>query len=180
MRKFLTFILISFSCFSAQSQISLPFREEANISVDLYWSKGFDLISDSRFGMAEELIDDLLASSVGKCDVFDQDFALFKAALVTQDKSLAENAFTELILNSLLLEINRLDSIESVSLRKKSVVNLFKELISIQKYIKAYDFATYKTLVICFRRLNQLSGDQEKLKSYIKSFELMSKLKESC
>ena len=58
MLKTLATILIFISCsWTAQSQVSLPFREDAPIATDLYWTKAFDFLEAKRFGELQTLMD---------------------------------------------------------------------------------------------------------------------------
>jgi hypothetical protein len=173
MLKRLALITIYFSCFfQMQGQSYLSFRKEASIPMDLYWSKGFNLIEDNRLELAKELIEPLLFKSQDECISLDEDFASLKSLLETKDKTQIQKAFSKVVITSLLVEIKRIHLIEGVFERKKFIRDLFKEMIAIQKYAKQYNFELYKELMICFRRLNQLSNDAGAIESYVQSLNI--------
>lgn len=181
MLKQLASILIIFTfSWTAQSQISLPFRKEAPIATDLYWTKAYDLLKDQRLAELDQLLEGLTQSSKGYCRGFDQAYEGLNEVFRTQNSTDAERALTEFITRSIVLEIYALNTISNQRERKSAVINLFKELIAIQKYIKVIDFDTYRQLVNCFRRLNQLHVDVTRLEKFIDEQEYLSKYALKC
>jgi hypothetical protein len=181
MLKQLASILIIFTCFwTAQGQVSLPFRKEAPIATDLYWIKAYDLLEDQRLAELEQLLGGLTQTSMGFCSGFDEALEGLNKALEGQNKAEAERALTLFITRSIVLEIYALNTVTDQKERKTAVINLFKELIAIQKYIKAIDFDTYRQLVNCFRRLNQLHVDPPRLEKFIDEQEYLSKYALKC
>jgi hypothetical protein len=181
MLKQLASILIILTCsWTAQSQVSLPFRKEAPIATDLYWTKAYDLLEDQRLAELEQLLGGLTQTSMGFCSGFDKAYEDLNKVLDTQNKAETERALTEFITRSIVLEIYALNTIADQRERKTAVINLFKELIAIQKYIKAIDFDTYRQLVNCFRRLNQLHVDAARLEKFIDEQEYLTKYYLKC
>jgi hypothetical protein len=181
MLKKLATILVLISCiWTAQGQVSLPFRQDAPIPVDLYWTKAFDLMENQRLGGLEELLEGLINDSSGLCAGFDQNYEALKAVISARNKANIERALTEFITRSIVFEIYALNTIKEQKERKTIVINLFKELIAIQKYIKSVDFDTYRQLVNCFRRLNQLYSNPDRLQEFIDSQKYLSKYKLKC
>ena len=181
MLKTLATILIFISCsWTAQSQVSLPFREDAPIATDLYWTKAFDFLEAKRFGELQTLMDVLIKGSLGRCKDFDQVYGALVQALENKNQDALERALTEFITKSIVYEINYLSNIEDVKRRKEIVLNLFKELIAIQKYIKDLDFDTYRQLVNCFRRLNQVYSDTRRLEQFIDRQDYLAKYALKC
>ena len=74
----------------------------------------------------------------------------------------------------------QLKDIESSKARSQKIQTLFKELISIQKYAKRFEFETYRDLVISFRRLNQLSKDKPQTDSYINNRQFVQEIFKEC
>ncbi|MDB2388856.1 hypothetical protein N9W02_00400 [Flavobacteriaceae bacterium] len=181
MLKFLATILVFLSChWTVQGQTSLPFRKEAPISVDLYWTKGFSLIEEDRFEDLSNLIADLTNSSLGNCKGFDQQYDELIMVFNSNNKAKSAEAFTKFITSIIILEIHALNSIPEDKARKESILGLFKELIAIQKEIKAIDFETYRQLVNCFRRLNQLYTNPARLKEFVDSQQFLLKYELKC
>lgn len=183
MLKNLLAILVLFTClWTVRGQTALPLRKDVQISMDLYWSKSFDLIEDNRFVELEKLLTQLVQSSLGICANFDNEYnklssVLNNSALKTFD---SQKALTEFITILIVYEVQRIHPILDPRERKERILGLFKELIVIQKYIKDLDFDTYRQLVNCFRRLNQLSGDPEGLKQFVDRQEFLSKYAIKC
>lgn len=181
MLKKLATILVFIACsWTVQSQVSLPFREEAPIAADLYWTKAFDLVEDQRFDEVLKLLAVLAESSMGICTGFDNAYIDLKETIGKQNQAEVDRALTQLITQSIVLEIYALNTIPDVKVRKTMVINLFKELIAIQKYIKEIDFDTYRQLVNCFRRLNQLHVDPVRMKQFIEAQEFLIKYQLKC
>ena len=173
MLKRLALITLFLSCFfQLQGQSSLSFRQEASIPMDLYWTKAFDLIDNNRLELAQELIENLIVTSQGECLSLDEDLASLKFNFNTEENTQIQKAFSKLIITSLLIEIKRIHLIEGVYERKKFIRDLFKEMIAFQKYAKQYDFELYRELMICFRRLNQLSSDASAIELYVQSLDV--------
>ena len=180
LKQLATILIIIASSWTAQSQVSLPFRKDAPIATDLYWTKAFDLLEDQRQVELEQLLMGLLQNSKGSCSGFDKAYEDLNKALDTQNKAENERALTEFITRSIVLEIYALKTIPDRQERKTAIINLFKELIAIQKYIKTIDFDTYRELVNCFRRLNQLHGDPARLEKFIDEQDYLSKYAIKC
>ncbi len=181
MLKFLATILVILSCYwTARGQSPLPFRNEAPISVDLYWTKGFSLIEEDRFEDLSNLIDGLTLSSLGLCKGFDQQNDELIQVFKRQNRAQSAEAFTKFITSLIVLEIYSLNTIPDDKARKELILGLFKELIAIQKEIKAYDFETYRQLVNCFRRLNQLYTNPTRLKEFVDAQQFLLKYELKC
>lgn len=181
MLKKLANILVFIACIcTVQGQVSLPFRQDAPIPADSYWTKAFDLIEDQRLGGLEELLDGLINDSSGLCAGFDQNYEALKAVIGDKNNANIERKLTEFITRSIVLEIYALNTIKEPKERKAIVISLFKELIAIQKYIKSIDFDTYRQLVNCFRRLNQLYSNPARLQEFIDSQKYLSKYELKC
>lgn len=181
MLKKLANILVFITCiWTAQGQVSLPYRQDAPIPVDLYWTKAFDLLEDERLGGLKELLEGLISDSSGLCAGFDQDYEALEAVISAKNKANIERALTEFITRSIVLEIHALNTIKEAKERKAIVISLFTELIAIQKYIKSFDFDTYRQLVNCFRRLNQLYSNPAQLQEFIDSQKYLSKYELKC
>lgn len=181
MLKHLALILVFFSCSGiAQGQGSLPFRKEAPIAADLYWTKAYDLVESQRFEEVSKLLSVLADTSMGICTGFDREYNVLKETLGKKNQADIELAITQFITKSIVFEIYSLKTVADAKERKTMVLNLFKELIAIQKYIKNFDFDTYRQLVNCFRRLNQLYSDQARLEQFILNQEYLSKYAFKC
>ena len=180
LKQLATILIIIASSWNAQSQVSLPFRKEAPIATDLYWTKAYDLLEDQRLAELKQLLVGLTQSSMGSCRGFDKAYEYLNEVLDGQNIADSELALTEFITRSIVLEIYALNTISNQRERKTAVINLFQELIAIQKYIKVIDFDTYRQLVNCFRRLNQLHVDPARLKKFIEEQEYLSKYALKC
>ena len=124
MLKQLATILIIFTCsWTAQSQVSLPFRKEAPIATDLYWTKAYDLLKDQRLAELDQLLEGLTQSSKGYCRGFDQAYEGLNEVFRTQNSTDAERALTEFITRSIVLEIYALNTISILLLLLVNISN---------------------------------------------------------
>ena len=180
LKQLATILIIIASSWTAQSQVSLPFRKDAPIATDLYWTKAYNLLENRRAEELDQLLGGLIKGSTGTCSGFDSEFDNLNDVLNGQNNADALRALTEFIARSIVLEIYALKTIPDRQERKTAIINLFKELIAIQKYIKTIDFDTYRELVNCFRRLNQLYRDRARLEKFIDEQDYLSKYAIKC
>lgn len=177
-------LLISMFCFFQTqyliAQEFVPFKDNAPLTCDLYWTKGFDYLEDDRFSETLNLIENLVTNNLGRCENLRTDYLDLKKTLIEKDKIKSENALTRFIITGILIDLAHLNIIDDELERRQTIQILFKELIAIQKYVKRLNFDTYRDLVISFRRLNQLFRNKPQINLFIDNNLMIQKILEGC
>ena len=158
----------------------LDYKNNAPLSMDLYWAQGFHYLENERYSETRDLLKTLAILELSSCASLITDFGDLEQTLLEEDKSNALRAFTQFVLHGILLDMNQMSNVDDPEIRGKAIQTLFKELISIQKYAKRFEFQTYRELVISFRRLNQLSKEKVQLDRYLMQNQLVQETIRGC
>lgn len=173
-------VLCSYCAPYLGAQTLLEYKDNAPLAMDLFWTQGFRYLENERYTEALVLLETLTVQDLSSCKSLLADFAYLKRTLLEEDQISAEKAFTNFVMRGILIDMYQLKDIESSKARSQKIQTLFKELISIQKYAKRFEFETYRDLVISFRRLNQLSKDKPQTDSYINNRQFVQEIFKEC
>lgn len=180
MKKVCTIIILVVIPLAAYSQSAYQYKEKASLSVSLYWEKYYALIETDRLKEAKVLLDELVQIDSVSCKVLRQHYQSLAMSLDNQRKSEALQSFTFFIVNGIMIDLQTLQDITLAADRSKKLRELYKELITTQRYIKQYDFLLYRQLVSLLRQLNQRVDNSSALLNTVKESPLIQEMIGSC
>ena len=140
-------------------------RDDLPVSASLIWEKLFNDIANNDLNSASITLTHFEFIIINGCENQSKRFDSLSVFTISKDKLV--NEVTHLILNSILIEIQKVSKISTASERKTKISALYEELVSIQFELKKFDLYAYKASLNLIKNLHANSSNIHEIESLI-------------